>query len=172
MPLARRFLVFFAAALCGCGYHVSGHGDVMPHTMKIVALPALGNATSQPRLGTLLTADITRELISRTHYTVVSDPAQADGELTGTVTNFAAFPTILDPISGRATGVEVAVTVQLTLTDRHTGKVLYHVVGAEYRERYEVALDPQQYFDESSTAIERVSRDVARSVVSGILEGF
>jgi hypothetical protein len=35
-----------------------------------------------------------------------------------------------------------------------------------------VALDPQQYFDESSTAMQRLSKDVARSVVSAILENF
>ncbi len=62
--------------------------------------------------------------------------------------------------------------MQLTLTDRHTNKVLFSRVGAEFRERYEVALDPQQYFDESGTAIQRVSRDVAQSVVSAMLESF
>lgn len=165
-------LVAFALAAAGCGYHVTGHADVMPKTMKIIAVPPLHNTTPQPKLATLLTADITREFISRTHYTIVSDPALADAVLTGTVTNYANFPTILDPVSGRATGVELIVTMQLTLTDRHTNKVLFSRVGAEFRERYEVALDPQQYFDESGTAIIRVSRDVAQSVVSAVLESF
>ena len=62
--------------------------------------------------------------------------------------------------------------LQLTLTDRHTGKVLFSRTGYEFRERYEVALDPQQYFDESSTAMQRLSKDAARSVVSAILENF
>ncbi len=145
---------------------------MMPKTMKIVAVPPLRNTTPQPKLATLLTTDITREFISRTHYTIVSDPAQADAVLTGVVTNYASYPTILDPVSGRATGVEVIVTMQLTLTDRHTNKVLFSRVGAEFRERYEVALDPQQYFDESGTAIQRVSREVAASVVSAVLESF
>jgi hypothetical protein len=161
-----------ALAAAGCGYQVSGHGDMMPKTMKIVAVPPLRNTTPQPKLATLLTTDITREFISRTHYTIVSDPAQADAVLTGVVTNYASYPTILDPVSGRATGVEVIVTMQLTLTDRHTNKVLFSRVGAEFRERYEVALDPQQYFDESGTAIQRVSREVAASVVSAVLESF
>jgi outer membrane lipopolysaccharide assembly protein LptE/RlpB len=169
-PAALLLLATLAST--GCGYHISGQGDAMPKTMKILAVPPLRNTTPQPRLATLLTADITREFISRTRYTIVSDPLQADAMLTGTVTNYVSYPTILDPVSGRATGVELIVTMQLTLTDRHTNKVLFNKVGAEFRERYEVALDPQQYFDESGPAIQRVSRDVARTVVSTVLESF
>jgi len=48
-------------------------------------------------------------------------------------------------------------------------------VGAQrldFRERYEVSTDPQAYFDESGPAMQRLSKDVARSVVSTILEHF
>ena len=37
---------------------------------------------------------------------------------------------------------------------------------------YEVSLDPKVYFDESGTAMQRVSRDASRSIVSAILEAF
>lgn len=174
----RRRPARFVAALLGalacssCGYHVSGHATLMPQTIKVIAVPAFKNNTPQHRLPVLLAADVTRELIARTHYTVVADPEIADAVLAGTVFNYVAYPTIFDPISGRATSAEVVVTMQLTLTDRHTGKVLFSRVGAEFRQQYEVAIDPQQYFDESSTAIQRVSRDVAQSVVTAILENF
>jgi hypothetical protein len=64
------------------------------------------------------------------------------------------------------------VVVQVTLTERSTGKVLFTQPRLEFRERYEVSDDPQTYFDESGTAIERVARDAARTVVSAILENF
>jgi Lipopolysaccharide-assembly len=166
------FALALALALSGCGYHVSGHADAMPKTIKTIAIPVFGNITPYRKLPILLTADVTREFISRTHYAIVTDPSMADATLVGAVTNYISYPTILDPVSGRATSVELIVIMQLTLTDRHTGKVLFTRTGAEFRERYEVALDPQQYFDESSTAIQRVSRDVARSVVSAVLENF
>jgi hypothetical protein len=67
---------------------------------------------------------------------------------------------------------QVEVTLNLKLTDRRTGKVLFLRKGAEFWQRYEVALDPNQYFDESGTAMDRISRSVASSVVSAILEGF
>jgi hypothetical protein len=161
-----------ALALSGCGYHVAGHANVLPKTIRVIAVPEFRNSTPQYRLPVLLTADVTRELISRTHYTIVADPTIADATLIGTITNYVNYPIVFDPVSGRATGVQVVLVMQLSLTDRHTGKVLYSRVGAEFRQRYEVALDPQQYFDEGSTAMQRLSRDVAQSMVSGILENF
>jgi len=161
-----------AVSGAGCGYHVGGHANLLPKTIKTIAVPAFGNVTPSHRLAVLLAADVTRELISRTHYSIVSDPNQADATLTGVVANFVSYPTIFDPISGRATGVQAIVTLQLTLTERQTGKVIFSRPTAEFRERYEISTDPQQYFDESGTAIQRLSRDVARSVVSAILENF
>jgi hypothetical protein len=164
-------IVFFSMILSGCGYHVVGHADVLPKTIRIIAVPEFTNATPVHRLPVLITADVTRELISRTRYTIVADPTNADATLTGNIVNFFNYPIIFDPVSNRATSVMAIVQTQLTLTDRHTGKVLFSRSG-EFRQRYEVALDPQQYFDEGGTAIQRLSRDVARSMVSAILENF
>ncbi|MCX6626373.1 MAG: hypothetical protein NTW28_01910 [Candidatus Solibacter sp.] len=90
--------------------------------------------------------------------------------LTGTLNNFVAYPTI--SAGGRSTTVEAVVTLQLTLTNRATGAVLFTRAAGEFRERYELSIDPKAYFDESGTAMERLSRSVARSVVSAILENF
>ena len=154
----------------GCGYHVSGHGDMMPKTIKTIAIPAFSNRTSRYKLARTLPTDIGRELLSRTSYKVVADPNQADAVLTGSLHNFAAYPTV--SAGGRSTTVEAVVTLNLTLTNRATGEVLFTRAGAEFRERYEISVDPKAYFDESGTAMDRLSRSVARSVVSAILEKF
>src|ERR1035438_325683 len=156
------FLVVVLAALAGCGYHVSGHGDMLPKTIQTIAIPAFGNRTPRYKLARTLPTDIGRELLSRTKYKIVADPNQADAVLTGSVYNFAAYPTI--SAKGRSTTVEAVVTLNLTLTNRATGEVLYNRAGAEFRERYEISVDPKAYFDESGTAMERLSKSVARSV--------
>jgi hypothetical protein len=161
-----------AALAAGCGYHVAGRADLIPKEVKTIAIPAFGNATVRYKLAQLVPAAIGREFIARTRYTVIPDPDQADAVLTGSIVNFNNYPTVFDPVSGRATGVQVAVTLQLTLTERRTGRVLFTRNGFEFRERYEISVDPQAYFDESGTAVERLSRDVARTVVSAILEAF
>jgi len=162
-----------ALGTAGCGYHVAGHAGLMPKNVQTIAIPAFGNATTgRAKLSRLITADVSREFLSRTHYTIVTQPEQADAVLVGVLSNFNSSPIISDPVSGRSTGIQVVAVLQVTLTDRHTGKTIFSRPTYEYRERYEVTLDPQAYFDESGTAIERLSRDIARSVVTAILENF
>ena len=155
-----------------CGYHAGGRAVLIPDTVHTISVSAFGNSTVRNTLARLLPADITREFHTRTRYTIVSDAAQADAVLTGALTNFNSMGTTTDPVTGRATSAQVVVALQITLTERKTGKVLYTQPHYEFRERYEVATDPKVYFDESGTAIERVARDVAHSVVSAILEAF
>src|ERR1019366_2430836 len=98
--------------------------------------------------------------------------SQADAVLSGRVLNFSNFPTLFDPATGRATSVQVVVSLQVSLIERTTGKTLFSRPSMEVRERYQISTNPQQYFDESGTAIMRLSKDVAQSVVSAILENF
>ena len=143
---------------------------MLPKTISTIAIPSFGNLTSRYKLARTLPTDIGREMISRTKYKIVAEPSQAEAVLTGTVRNFAAYPTI--SAGGRSTTVEAVVTLDVTLTNRATGAVLFSRAGAEFRERYEISIDPKAYFDESGTAMERLSKSVARSVVSAILEKF
>ena len=158
------------AALAGCGYHISGQGDLMPKSIHTIAVTPMNSTRYQ--LARLLPADIARELIAHTKYKLIDDPAQADAVLSGRVVSFSNFPTLFDQASGRATSVEVVVTLQITLTERSSGKTLFTRPNMEVRERYQISTNPQQYFDESGTAIMRLSKDVAQSVVSAILENF
>jgi outer membrane lipopolysaccharide assembly protein LptE/RlpB len=175
-PLSRcaaALIIAGALFAAGCGYHLGGQADVIPKTIKTIAVPAFANGTVRYQIATLLSADVVREFHSRTHYAIVTDPGQADAVLNGTVTSFSVLGgTTTDPVTGRATGSQIILTMQITLTDRHTGKVLFTRSAYEFRERYEIATDLTAYFDESSTAMKRVSRDAARSVVAAILEAF
>lgn len=172
MKRRAAVLLTLAAMSSGCGYHVAGRGDLMPRTVKTIAVQPFGDATLRYKLARLLPADITRELISRTRYRIVDDPNQADAIITGTLVNYFASPTITDPATSRATTVQAIAILSVTMTERATGKVLFTRQSMEMRQRYEVASDPKEYFDESGTAVIRISKDVARTVVSAILEGF
>ena len=157
-----------------CGYHVSGKGDLLPKNLHTIAIPAFENATVHYRLNDRLPEAISREFIARTRYTVIPDAKEADAVLRGSVVNFVAFPSVFDQRTGRASGLQVSVTMQVALTERATGKVLFSRPSFEMRQTYEFSPNsaPQAYFDESETALARLSRDVARDVVSAILEKF
>ena len=160
------------AALTGCGYHVSGHADLLPKNLKTIAVPAFANNTTRYRLSDRMAQSITREFNTRTRYRVIHDVNTADAVLRGVVMNIMSFPTTFDTVSGRAAGVQLNVILQLTLVERATGKTLYTNPGMEVRERYEISTDQVAYFEESDTALDRLSRHVATAVVTAILEAF
>jgi Lipopolysaccharide-assembly len=164
--------LLLSALVSGCGYHLAGRGDLIPKNVRTIAVMPFGNATTRYKLARLLPQDLSRELISRTKYKLVTDPNAADAVLNGALTSFAAYPVIFDPFTNRATSVQAIVTVQVRLVNRSDGKVIFERPGAEFRQNYEISIDPAAYFDESGTAMERLSKDVARGLVSAILNAF
>lgn len=162
-----------AFGLAGCGYHVAGTQSELPKTIHTIAVPPFDNATIRYKLTDLLPEDIDREFNSRTKYQIISDATQADAVLHGTVLSYAAYPTLIDQTNGRTSALQVIVRLSVTLTDRSTGKVLYAKPFYEAHERYEAAVtNNYQYFDESTLAVQRLSKDVARDLVSSILDNF
>jgi hypothetical protein len=156
----------------GCGYHVAGHADLVPKSIHTIYIEPFHNGAQRTDITRLLLADLGREFLSRTHYKMVNDAHEADAVLAGAVTNFMTFSTTADPATGRSTGAQLLLQMNIYLTERATGKSLFHRDGYEFRERYEISENATTYFDESSTAVQRVSRDVARSIVTAILENF
>ena len=49
------------------------------------------------------------------------------------------------------------VLIQVKLIDKN-GKVLFERPNVEFRERYEISVNPKQYFDESQVAVQRLAR--------------
>jgi len=157
--------------LSSCGYHVSGNTNLLPAEIHTIAVTPFRNASIQYKLSDYLTESVSREMISRTRYKIVADPAQADAVLTGAVANMFSSAIVADPVTGRSTGAQLVVLIQARLVDK-SGKVLFDRPNIEFRERFEISVDPKQYFDESQAALQRLSGDVARTVVSAILENF
>ena len=57
------------------------------------------------------------------------------------------------------------------LTEKQ-GKVLYQNPSYIFREQYQVSRELSSFFEEDSPAMQRLSREFARTLVSNILEGF
>jgi len=158
--------------LASCGYHVAGQGDLVPKGIHTVAVPPFRNATVRFKLTDRLAEAMSHEFIARTQYRVIADPDQADAVLRGTVTNVVSYPIIFDQATGRASGLQVNVTMQVSFIERSTGKVIWSRPNFEVHDRYEIAQSASQYFEESDTALARLSQDVAHDVVTSILDNF
>ena len=168
----RIFVLTAALAMAGCGYHTAGHADLMPKTIQSVCIPAFKNVSSRYKLTDRLPEAIAREFIARTKYHISSALNTCDAILRGTVNNYLANQTTVDPTTGRATAADIHVILTITFTERATGKVLYSNPNFDARERYEISVDPIAYFEESDAGLNRVAMQVSRQVVSAILEKF
>ena len=163
----RGFTATLAAALAlaatACGYHTAGHAT---------QLPGFVNQTQTYRIEQRLTAAVVQEFTTRTHYHVVNQASEgADATLRGTVLSTYTVPLAYDSQTGRAASVLVTVSMKVVLTDRQ-GKVLFENPAYLFREQYEVSRELSSFFQEDSPALERLSRDFARTLVSNVLEGF
>ncbi len=174
----NRFEAFLAGlmvvACClgaGCGYHTAGHAVTIPDSVRTIAIPAFRNQTQTYKIEQLLTAAVVREMVTRTHYHVVSDPNDADATLHGIVLSTSTTPLTYDSQTGRAASVLVVISMQVSLVDRQ-GKSLYQNSSYLFREQYEVSRDRTNFFEEDSPAFRRLSQDFAQTLVSNILEGF
>ena len=169
---ARHAALLFPLALASCGYRFAGTDNELPKTVHTVSIPAFSNLTTRYKLTDQLPEAISREFISRTRYRVVPDPNAADAVLRGSVLNYSFYPTVFDPKTFRAAFAELHVTLSVTLTERATGKVLFSRPNFDVRETYQISPDAQQYFEESEPALRRAGQQVARSIVSAVLENF
>ncbi len=170
----RGFYAVFAIAAAltaSCGYQVGGQGDLIPKSVKTIAIPPFRNRSIYYKLNDGIPNALIHEFKARTKYEIVNDPAAADLVLTGDIATVTAVPGVYDPATSKATSVEVSVRLNLRLVERATGKVLYQK-DQEYRDSYEISEDPSKYFDEADFAWDRVSRTIANRTVSLLLEAF
>jgi len=168
----RSFTALLPLLLVSCGYRFSATEDALPKTIRTVSVPAFTNLTTRYKLTDQLPEAISREFITRTRYRVISDSATADAVLRGTVINYSFYPTIFDPATFRAAFAELHVTLSVTLTERATGKVIFSRPNFDVRETYQISPDATQYFEESDPALKRAGQQVARSIVSAVLQNF
>ena len=172
--MIRAGALLLVAALCtaSCGYRFSDGGGSLPKAVHTVAIPAFTNLTTRYKLTDQLPEIISREFITRTRYRVVPDADTADAVLRGTVITYSFYPTIFDSINARAVLAEMHVTLSITLTERATGKVLLSRPNFDVHNTYQISPNATQYFEESDPALKRAGQEVARSIVSAVLQNF
>ncbi len=163
---------FCLLLLPACGYHVAGTATRIPPDVKTIAVPAFKNASSTFRIEQQVTSAVTRELLERTHYRILPNPPDADAVLKGTIKDVRARAITFDINTGRATSLQIRVVADVELQDLHTHKILFANSNYVFREEYQVSESSSQLFEEDKSALERLSHDLARTLVTDILENF
>ena len=168
----RSLSAVLLVSLSGCGYHTAGHSARLPATLKSLSVPVFQNQTQTYRVEQILTRDVVRELVDRTRFHITSDSGDdADAVLQGVVLSATAAPLTYDAQSGRISSAVVTLTLKVTLTGRG-GKVLFQNPNYTFREQYQVSREVTSFFEEETPALQRMSHEFARTLVSDVLEAF
>ena len=164
--------VFAVLLLNGCGYHTAGHSSALAPNVHTIAIPEFVSQSREFRVEQLLTDAVIREFNTRTQFKVVSNTKEdADAVLKGTILSASSTPLAYDSQTGRAASALVTVSVQVTLTNRE-GKILFQDPSYLFHDQYELTRDVSTFFQEESPAMDRLSRDFARTLVANILEAY
>src|SRR4051812_3476746 len=184
MKHAASSVVVALCILCGslssgCGYALAGRGSFLPATIKTIGIPLFANRTTVFNLETTLTQKVRSEFIGRGKYDIVPEAAGVDALLTGDVTAVSIQPSSINA-NQLASRYAITMVARVELRDVKTNIVLWDNPSLVFRQEYDAtgsqttqgAVDPSAYFGQDANALERLSTDFAKSIVSAILEAF
>jgi hypothetical protein len=174
-------MLVVAVASNGCGYALAGRGNFLPSYIQTIGVPTFQNHTSYFVLAELVTDKVRTEFIGRGNYKIVPEAVGADAVLVGAVTNVSIVPASFSA-EQQASRYTITVTANIELRDVAKDTVLWTNPSLSVREEYDATsalssdptgfVDPSTFFNQETNAVERVSSEFSRTVVSAILEAF
>jgi hypothetical protein len=179
-PMNRRaalLIVLPLLASTGCGYALAGRGSFLPAYIRVVGIPPIVNRTTFFDVEQVLTDRIRTEFIGRGKYTVQPDAAGADAVLNAEITSISAQPVGFTE-QQLASRYLFMMTMKVQFIDARTNETLWANDALTFREEYEfatrgnTALEGATFMDQERSSYERISTDIARTVVTAILEAF
>jgi hypothetical protein len=169
-------VVLLCVTSSGCGYTLAGRGSFLPASIQRIGIPTFTNRTRVFNLETQLTEKVRSEFIGRGRYQILPEDTGVDAVLIGDVTNVAitAASFTAEQLASRYT---ITIVASIQLRDAKANMVLWENPSMVFREDYQNtsgvnALDPSAFFGQEVNALDRVSSDFARTIVSAILEAF
>jgi len=164
------------AVLSSCGYALAGRGAFLPSYIQRIGIPTFVNRTTVFNLETILTQKVRSEFIGRGKYQILPENTGVDALLTGEVTSVTLTPSSFTP-QQIASRYALTMTASIELRDVRENKVLWDNPSVMFRQEYEATsgtsiIDPAAFFQQDVNALERISTEFARTIVSAILEAF
>src|SRR5262249_52666914 len=125
---------------------------------------------------TLVTEKVRREFIGRGKYTVLPEDTGVDAVLKGMVTSISVTPVSFAP-NQLASRYTIVMTARIELRDTRANSVLWENPNLQFRQDYEASsgaapTDAAAFFGHETNALDRLSDEFARAIVSAILEAF
>jgi outer membrane lipopolysaccharide assembly protein LptE/RlpB len=163
-------------ALAGCGYSLAGRGSFLPDYIRTIGVPLFVNNTAVFDVEQRITEKVRSELIGRGRYKVQPDRTGVDAVLLGEIQAINLTVAAFDQ-QQQATRYAVTLVVKVEFRELKTDKVLWSNAAWQFAEQFDVTtattgLDATAFLDQDANALERLSSEFARALVSAILEAF
>jgi hypothetical protein len=161
----------------GCGYSLAGRGSFLPERIRTIGIPPFANRTTVFNLETQITQQVRSEFIGRGNYRILPEAGgEVDALLTGEISSVTITPASFST-QQLASRYVITMSARVELRDSRENTVLWENPGLVFRQEFEAqsgtnALDPAAFFGQDQNALERISADFARTIVSAILEAF
>ncbi len=168
MKILHILGIFPVAFLISCGYALVGTGKSLPKNIKTVAVPIFQNNTQRFEIEKIVTSAITQELIRR-GAKVVEREESADAILKGEINFFNTYPTTVSS-DARATKYGMTVVVRVELLSSK-GEEIYPKSELRFTDEYDLR-EGADFFSVETERLRKLSEQIAKSIVSLILEGF
>jgi hypothetical protein len=139
-------------------------------------VPTFVNRTTVFNLETQLTQKVRSEFIGRGKYQIVPETTGVDAVLNGEVSSVTITPSSFGT-QQLASRYVIMMTARVELRDVRENKVLWENPSLVFREEYDAQSaqttpDPAAFFGQDQNALDRMSTEFARTIVSAILEAF
>jgi hypothetical protein len=161
----------------GCGYSLAGRGSFLPTYIQSVGIPLFINRTTFFDVEQVLTEKVRAEFIGRGKYRIMPNAAGADAVLSGEVLGIGVQPVGFTD-QQLASRYLFTLVMKVTFTDARTNQALWSNDALTFREEYELAtrgntaIEGAAFLDQERSSFDRISNDIARTVVTAILEAF
>jgi hypothetical protein len=170
------FVVLAAMLMSSCGYSLSGRGSFLPSHIRVVGVPQFVNNTAIFDVEQTFTEKVRSEFIGRGRYQVLPQEADVDAVLRGAINSITATPSSFSA-DQQATRYVITITMKIEFFDVRDNKILWENAAMVFKDEYDLSSsgssgDVQAFLGQSSDALGRVGSDLARTVVSAILEAF
>src|SRR6478672_9835884 len=177
----KKLILGVLGALCvvsasGCGYTLAGRGSFLPAYIKTIGVPTFVNRTVVFNLETMVTQKVRSEFIGRGKYQILPEATGVDALLSGEVTAVSVQPASFST-QQLASRYAIQMVAKIERRDMRENKVLWENPSLVFRQEYDATggrtvLDPAAFFQQDANALERMSTEFARTIVSAILEAF
>jgi hypothetical protein len=175
--VAAASVTALAVTASACGYALAGRGSFLPADIQTVGIPKLENKSTFFQVEDIITEKIRAEFIGRGKYSVTPEALGADAVLTGEISSISVQPVGLNE-QQLASRYLFTLAMRVQFNDARTSEVLWSDDALVFRGEYELpsrgsnALDGAAFLDQERSSVDRIAGDVARSVVTAILEAF